>query len=79
MGHRRRQRCADSKLGVMIRWFKQLWCGYRGHPYPESVIAECGPFPQSPDEDTIYCTHCGAAIARQWTDNAGTERRGLTR
>jgi 4-aminobutyrate aminotransferase-like enzyme len=43
----------------MIRWFKQVWCSYRGHPYSTIIIPVVGQRPQDPEADTAYCSNCG--------------------
>lgn len=59
----------------MIRQIKQWWCGKHRHPYPTITIPIVGQYPDGPDTDEVFCTHCSAHLYTEYTDNAGTERR----
>jgi len=58
----------------MLRKFHQWWCQHLGETITVPIV---GQRIDSPDEDTTYCLDCGKAIAKSWTDSAGTEHRDL--
>jgi hypothetical protein len=58
----------------MIRWFKQLWCAHRSHPYPTITVPNVGPRPQDRETDQTFCRNCGALLYTEFTDNFGMER-----
>lgn len=61
----------------MIHLLRQWWCGRKGHPHPTIEIPIVGEYPWQPETDEVFCTHCGAHLYRRFTDNAGSECRGM--
>jgi hypothetical protein len=64
----------------MIRWFKQLWCAHRGHPYPTIAVPDGGAFPPDPKADQTFCRNCRTVLHTEFTDNGwnGTDPSWLT-
>lgn len=57
-----------------VQRFSQWLCPHQGATVTVPIVWR---HPDSPDEDTVYCLDCGKAIAKIYTDNAGSERREL--
>ncbi len=57
---------------TILRWFEQYRCGRRGHPYPTRTVPIVS-WPDEPDVAQVFCTHCGAHVGTDYTDDAGTE------
>lgn len=45
----------------MFYRLKQVWCRWRGHPYPVTIVPIIGPRPDDGSTDTPFCTNCGEA------------------
>lgn len=45
----------------MMYRLKQIWCGWRGHPYPLTIVPIVAEHIDAVDIDTPFCTNCGEA------------------
>lgn len=46
----------------MMYRLKQIWCAWRGHPYPAIAIPIVGPRPTDGETNVDFCEGCGRAL-----------------